>query len=135
MKANRFRLSKASTDRLKMIKMRTGFKTDNIIPRIGFCLSLAERSLPNPEDYDQEGKEFNRYTLLGEWDDIYVALLRENLKNKDISDDIESDYFRAHLNRGVVLASRNIKSIQDIARLVETAHADDQGLSHHSSSP
>ena len=84
MKAKRFKLSTAATDRLRLVKGRTGFKTDNIIPRIGFCLSLAEKNPPNPKDYDQDGKEFNRYTLLGEWDDIYVALLRENLKNHKI---------------------------------------------------
>lgn len=121
MKANRFRLSAAVTERLKLVKGRTGFKTDNIIPRIGFCLSLAEQKLPNPKDYDQEGKEFNRYTLLGEWDDIYVALLREDLKNHEIDLSNEADYFRAHLNRGVIIASRLIKSLPDIPKLVEFA--------------
>ena len=121
MKANRFRLSTAATERLKLVKGRTGFKTDNIIPRIGFCLSLAEKNPPNPKDYDQDGKEFNRYTLLGEWDEIYVALLRENLKNHKIDFINEFDYFRAHLNRGVIIASRLIKSLPDIAKLVEFA--------------
>ena len=121
MKAKRFKLSTAATERLRFVKGRTGFKTDNIIPRIGFGLSLAEKNPPNPKDYDQDGKEFNRYTLLGEWDDIYVALLRENLKNHKIDIIDEFDYFRAHLNRGVIIASRLIKSLPDIAKLVEIA--------------
>ena len=121
MKSKRFRLSSSATERMKQIKGRTGFKTENIIPRIGLCLSLKENGLPNPDDYDQEGKEYNRYTLLGEWDSFYTAIIREHMNEHGLSEDEMDEYFRAHLNRGVLIAYALIKNLTDIPRLVEVS--------------
>src|SRR6185503_3378092 len=78
MQINKIRLTNDASERLKQMKGRTGL-THNILARIGFCLSLNEPAIPNPDQYPEEDREFNRYTLLGEWDDIYVALLKQRL--------------------------------------------------------
>ena len=75
MSFNRIRISKSATVRLSMLKGRTGL-TPNILCRIGFCLSLGESTVPNPENYDEEGQEFNRYTLTGEWDKFLLPYLK-----------------------------------------------------------
>ena len=41
-------------------------------------VSLEETGAPNPAQYDQEGQEFNRYTLTGEYDPLFSALVRRN---------------------------------------------------------
>lgn len=108
--------------RLRNLKARTGL-TPNLICRIGFCLSLAEPSLPDQELYSEgHAREFNRYTLTGQWDALFFALLRERLvrDNLDPVSDIEGQ-FKAHISRGVLLLYQRIKSIGDLADLVMAA--------------
>ena len=73
-----------------------------------------------PENYPTDGSEFNRYTLMGEWDALVVALLRERCASDGLSLDNDSltKQFRAHLNRGVVLLYRRVKGLTDLAALL-----------------
>lgn len=116
MKLNKVILSTEASDCLKQLKGRTGL-TPNILSRFGFCLSLEEPAIPNPALYPEEDREFNRYTLLGEWDELYVALLRQRMHRDGIPDHEIEDQFRAHLHRGVISLSRLAKSLADVARL------------------
>ena len=79
MKLTRLRLSKDASNRLRFLAGRTGL-TPNLLCRIGFCLSLAEPFIPNPDAYPEEEREFNRYTLLGEYDALFIALLKERCR-------------------------------------------------------
>lgn len=116
MQLNKIKLTADSSERLKQLKARTGL-TPNVLCRIGFCMSLKDSSVPDPDKYPEEDREFNRYTLLGEWDELYVALLRQRLDADGVTDHSEEDYFRAHLNRGVYTLSRQVKSIVDLTTL------------------
>lgn len=116
MKLNKIILSKGASDCLKQMQGRTGL-TPNILSRIGFCLSISEPGIPDPATYPEEDREFNRYTLLGEWDGLYVALLKQRLLQDGISLDDAEPQFRAHLHRGVIALSRIAKSPADLLRL------------------
>jgi len=101
-----------------MLKGKTGL-TPNILLRIAVCYSLNEPKIPNPEEYDEEGQELNRYTLTGEWDSFYMGLLRERL----IADGLDTEkdlfpQFRAHLNRGVFSIFSRIKDLSDFQSLL-----------------
>ena len=100
--------------RLRLLKGRTRI-TPNILCRMGFCLSLEEPGIPPllPEDY-QQGREINRYTLLGKDDLIYVSLLLVRLQSDNISSSQVNEMFLAHINRGVELLSARVKSIGDL---------------------
>ncbi|MEM2613005.1 MAG: DNA sulfur modification protein DndE [Nitrososphaerota archaeon] len=118
MSFNRVKISKVATVRLSILKGRTGL-TPNILCRIGFCLSLSEPSIPNPDDYDENGQEFNRYTLTGEWDKLFIALLKERLINDGL--DLKKDLipqFKAHLNRGAILLFDKVKDLTDLYELL-----------------
>lgn len=117
MKLTRLRLTTEASNRIRFLAGKTGL-TPNLLCRIGFCLSLAEPTIPNPENYPEEEREFNRYTLLGEYDALFVALLVERCLNDKIDLDKLSDYFRAHMNRGVVLLQQKTRSIADFASLI-----------------
>ena len=117
-KWNRLRLSDEFTYRLRNLKGRTGL-TPNLICRIGFCLSLAEPRIPDPARYDENGQEFNRSTLLGDWDDLYEALLRERLAADQL--DLQAHFLpqlRAHMNRGAGMACNRIRGLSDVLALV-----------------
>jgi DNA sulfur modification protein DndE len=91
-------------------------------------LSLGEPAFPNPEDYPEEDREFNRYTLLGEYDAFFVALLRERCRHDGVDLRKLPDYFRAHMNRGVTLLQQRAKGIADIAELVRASNSGEPQL-------
>lgn len=110
---DRITLGTDATHRLKMLKGRTGM-THNFTCRIGLCYSLNEPRPPSPEEYDTDGLTINRYTLFGEHEPLYLALVKERLiqEGKD-PDGALYDELVAHINRGVVRLSGNIKDIDD----------------------
>ena len=118
MSYNRIRLSKNATNRLSLLKGKTGI-TPNILCRVGFCLSLRDPIVPRAENYDEEGQEINRYTLTGEWDKFFVALLKERLLQDGL--DLNIDFFsqlRAHMNRGAISLYDKVKTLEDFQDLL-----------------
>ena len=111
----RLRFCKEADNWLRVLKSRTGV-TPNVLCRIGFTLSLDEPGIPNPDAYPEDSdREINRYTLLGEHDGTYVALLRQRMTDDDIAGEHSLDaQFRAHMNRGVMLLSGRAKSLPDL---------------------
>ena len=110
-------MSENATHKLSQLKGRTGL-TPNILCRIAFCLSLKELGTPN-EKHDSQGMEFNRFTLTGEWDSFYIALLKTRL----ISDGISPSenlltHFKKHIERGVVLFYNRVKNFNDLSKLL-----------------
>jgi DNA sulfur modification protein DndE len=118
----RLRLTKEASNRLRFVAGKTGL-TPNLLCRLGFCYSLSDPSIPNPDDYPEEDREFNRYTLLGEYDQLFVALLRERCRIDGLDLERLPDYFRAHMNRGVTLLQHRIRGIADIAEIASRSGA------------
>ena len=117
MKLTKIKLTKDASNRLRFLAGRTGL-TPNLLCRLGFCLSLAEPSLPRVDEYREEEREFNRYTLLGEYNALFMALLKQRCNADGINDEEMADYFRAHLNRGVTLLQQRTKSLGDLVALL-----------------
>lgn len=92
----------------------------NVLCRLGLSLSLMEPSIPKSEDYLTDGSEFNRYTLMGEWDPLIVALLKERCAADGLPLDNDSlvKQFRAHLNRGVELLYARVRGVSDLVELL-----------------
>lgn len=116
MKMSKLKLAKEPSSRVRFLAGKTGL-TPNLLCRLGFCLSLAEPGIPNPDEYPEEDREFNRYTLLGEYDALFIALLRERHR-RDGGEFAIEDAFRAHMNRGVLLLQRRLKDIGQVGELV-----------------
>jgi DNA sulfur modification protein DndE len=99
--------------RLRLLKSRTGV-TPNILCRIGFCLSLEQHAPPPTLSLNfQQGREINRYTLLGKDDHVFISLLIIKLQRDNIPLSNINDMFLAHINRGVELLAARIKTIGD----------------------
>jgi len=123
MQLNRIRVSEEVDQRLRSLKGKTGL-TPNLLCRIGFCLSLREPAIPSSKDYDEgSAREFNRYTLTGQWDALFIALLTERCfqDGLPLPNSLE-DQFMAHLNRGVLLLFQRMKHLSDLNRLIEEAN-------------
>jgi DNA sulfur modification protein DndE len=105
--------------RLRNLKARTGL-TPNLLCRIGFCLSLVEPTVPDPKLYSEgQAREFNRFTLTGQWDPLFFAMLRERLAQDglDPAKHLEVQ-FKAHLSRGILRLYERLKSVTDLADIV-----------------
>lgn len=118
MKLNRLRVSAEASSRLSILKGRTGL-TPNILCRIGFCLSLNDPNPPNPQKYlpDSE-REIDRHTLTGQWDSLFVALLRERCKQDGLGEEELARQFKAHIDRGVLLLYKRLRDLNDLALLL-----------------
>ena len=119
MQLNRIHISEDSRNKLSILKGRTGL-LPNVLSRIGLMLSLAETNEPELDADPTDGSEFNRFTLMGEWDPLIVALLEERSTANGISGDNEAlvKYFRAHLNRGVRLLYGRVKKLETLTNLL-----------------
>ena len=115
---NRVSLDSEVTNQLETLKRNTGL-TPNYLARIGLCYSLNEPRPPNPSQYDMDGQTINRYTLLGEHDALYMALVRKRMLNdgQDPDEDLY-DYFLGHLNRGVERLSGRVTDLSDFEALI-----------------
>lgn len=123
MNLTRLRVCQEVDQRLRELKGRTGL-TPNLICRMGFCLSLNDPRVPDPTAYPPDSnRELNRYTLTGEWDPLFVALLRERCAhdNLNLEEDLE-DQFSAHVNRGVLMLYQRVKSLADLDRVIKEFH-------------
>jgi DNA sulfur modification protein DndE len=121
MKITKLRLTKDASNRLRFLAGKTGL-TPNLLCRIGFCLSLSEPKIPNPREFPEEDREFNRYTLLGEYDALFTALLRQRLYQDGFDRPDLAGHFRAHMNRGIVLLQQRVRTVADLASLVGSAN-------------
>jgi DNA sulfur modification protein DndE len=127
MPLQRILVSSEIDGKLRYMTGRVGL-TANLLCRLGFCLSLEEPGIPDAVLYEggEEGKgrEFNRYTLLGAHDTLYMALLRERLvlDGRDPHDEATlEEQFKAHLCRGVIMLSSRLQELEDLADLVTAA--------------
>ena len=113
---SRLYVSEHIDNKLRVLKMRTGL-TPNLICRMGFCLSLSEPGIPDVQLYsDTQAREFNRYTLTGQYDLFFFSLLRERLSEDGLDTEASLEpQFKAHLSRGVGLLYQRVKNLEDIS--------------------
>ena len=112
------KFSKEASEALDKMKGKTGL-TPNILCRIGFGLSLNDPSIPDPKHYPSDGeKTIDRQVLLGQHDDMFVAILKERCIKDNIDEQEWTAQFKAHMNRGALLLSKRVRSIKDLALLI-----------------
>ena len=123
MRLNKIRVTEETDKRLRFLKARTGL-TPNLLCRLAICLSLSERTPPDPVRIEGEGREFNRYTLTGPWDKLFVALIRQDCYERGLPvPDSMEEQFLAHLHRGVLLLAMRVKSLHDLGHLIPQHYA------------
>ena len=120
MRYNKLKVSSEATGKLRVIRQRTGL-TPNLLCRLAAMLSMEEGPVGEVRAPDEDGMEFNAYTLTGEHEAVFFALLRfveETAGGQTLPDDELLARFRAHLHRGVATLLVRVKSPLDVARLV-----------------
>ena len=104
---------------LSSLKTKTGI-TPNILSRFGICLSLKDPSMPNPDEFDENGSEFYPGTLFGEHEQMYLALILDRLHHDKLDPELYLPrMIRAHINRGVIALKPRINDISSFYELVK----------------
>ena len=113
------KLSAKSQNLLGRVKARTGL-TPNLLARFALCLSIKEKSSPNPDEYDKDGSEIEPSILFGEYEPLYFGLMRNRLDKdgKNIETDL-NEMTRCHINRGVIALAPRIQSLEDFYELIK----------------
>lgn len=121
---SKLRISGDATSKLRSLRQRTGI-TPNLLCRMAIMTSLEQGPLGGAPIPDEEGSEFNAYTLTGEYGALFAALLRwvEEGPSPDapLDDDGLIDRLRGHIHRGAGTLSVRAKSPADILRLIPAA--------------
>ena len=121
---SKLRISADATSKLRSLRQRTGV-TPNLLCRMAIMTSLEEGPLGGAAIPDQDGSEFNAYTLTGEYGALIAALLRFVEEGQDpdvpLDNQVLLDRMRGHIHRGVGTLSVRAKSPADILRLVSAA--------------
>jgi DNA sulfur modification protein DndE len=117
----RIPFSAAVDNKLRLLKARTGI-TPNILCRLGFCISLEEQGVPtDPFHGDAVGREINRYTLLGEYDTVFISLLKTWATKSGCpanDDNALNEALIAHMNRGAELLSARVRTLVDLQNIL-----------------
>ena len=120
MNIENIRLSEKAKQQLVTLKRRTGIENWNVLCRWAFCLSLSEVAIPPHEDITTDSTvEMTWKTFGGEYSEIYLALLKQRIKNDygKIEEDKLYYHFKLHLHRGISYLTNKINKIEDIIRL------------------
>jgi DNA sulfur modification protein DndE len=115
---NKIRISEKATNYLSYLRAKIKL-TPNIVCRFALCLSISDPTPPDTRLDDEKGQEFSRYTLLGEYDEFYIGILKERMieDGLDLEKDLSSQ-LKAHINRGVMMFHTRIKDLSDISDLI-----------------
>ena len=104
---------------LGILKTKTGL-TPNISLRFALCISLKDPSIPNPDEYNQEGSKLEPAVLFGTHEPIYMALMLNRLKKDGLDPEIYLQKMtRAHMNRGATALWPRINDLSDFYELVK----------------
>lgn len=116
---SKLKISKDATSRLRSIKQKTHI-TPNLLCRYALMQSLEDGPLGDIPLPDQDGQEFNAYTLTGELTELLLALVRsveERTGGPALSDEVLMARVRGHIHRGVGSLSVRVKSPSDLVML------------------
>lgn len=117
---SKLRISAEATGKLRMLRQRTGL-TPNLLCRIALMMSLEEGPLGPAPEPDEQGSEFNAYTLTGEYGALIAALLR--WVEADAPEEALVGRLRGHIHRGVGSLSVRAKSPAELLGLVPAGAA------------
>ena len=119
MKFNLITVSTRSTNILSTLRTKTGL-TPNISARFAICMSLKDRSVPNPDEFNKGGSKLEPDVLFGKHEQIYLALMLNRLKADRLDPELYlNEMTRAHLNRGVIALGPRINDLSNFNKYLE----------------
>lgn len=116
----KLKISSEATNKLRTLKQRTGL-TPNLLCRMALMYSLEEGAIEeNTPLPNEDGSEFNAYTLTGEHTNLFIALIKmiENHNIKTLNNLELIDKLQLHIHRGVDMLFIRTKKPSDLLGLL-----------------
>jgi len=125
---SKFRASTRTTHTFGMLKTSTSINAE-AWARISICLSIKQKGIPNPDEYNKEGTLFSPSELFGGDERIYLALMINRLRQDRLDPAIYlAEMTRAHLNRGAISLKQRVNSLTDIYDLMNEMNIKTQDI-------
>jgi len=105
--SNKFRTSREAEDGLRALHKKTDLPF-NLLCRLAWSRSLVVNEPVNLSKLEITGKEFNRYSATGDYDELFKCLTAEHAGRRLSDDEFLSGYFKAHVDRGVALLEKDL---------------------------
>ena len=129
--STRLRLSKDASNKLNLLSIKLGLRR-NIICRIAIGRSLDEKdSVRDLNIEDGPGFELNRYTITGEQDALFRALVNQHEKKRLNDFEYFLKYLRNHIERGVSLLFEEYNKINSPIDFLVSLFDEKDGRSMH----
>ena len=107
----KLKISKEMSEYLDYLSNKLGLRR-NIVCRLAVGRSLDElNSIKDFKSKNSSGFEFNRYTLTGESDDIFKALIIQHERQNLTDDQYFLKFLRNHIERGIELLYEEYKRV------------------------
>lgn len=108
--ADKLKLSGESTEKLNYLSSNLRLRR-NTICRIALGLSLSLENPPDITSADQNGAEFNRSTIMGTDDSIFLAMSSQQAGEEIDSENFFNITVKSHITRGVKLLFETYEKI------------------------
>jgi len=107
----KIKISNVATENLDFLSRKLDLRR-NIICRLAVSKSLnISNSILNFKIEDNNGREFNKYTLTGDKDIIYKALIMQHENKKIDEEEYVTIYLRNHIERGLSVMKKEYEKI------------------------
>src|SRR5260370_1577339 len=110
---SKFRTSQAAEDGLRTLHKNTSLHW-YLICRLAWGKSITLDQPVETADLEITGKEFNRYSVTGEYDAIIKALTSEHAGIRLSDESFFGAHFKAHVDRGVILLVKDLQASDSI---------------------
>ena len=92
--------------------------------RLALCLSIRQRGVPNPDEYNMDGSEFTPKRLFGGDENLYLALMMHRLRYDRLDAEYLGEMTRAHINRGAISLKQRVSDTSDVFNLHVQIHGE-----------
>jgi len=116
----KLRVSNEATGRLRMLRQRSGL-TPNLLCRMALTSSLETGPVGDMVPPEDNGQEFNAYTLFGSDQSIFLSMLihvEQGQGGVELDDEDLMRRLRCHIDRGIGYIAIRINAPADAARLL-----------------
>ena len=116
---DKIKVSSRTTHLFGMLKASTGIGSE-VWGRLSICISIKQKGIPNPDEYNKDGTNFLPSHLFFYDDKLYLALMINRLKQDRLDPKLYlNEMTRAHLNRGAISLKQRINNLFDIYKFMD----------------
>ncbi|OPC05304.1 DNA sulfur modification protein DndE [Elizabethkingia ursingii] len=111
---NQIKTNKTNKDIVAQLTRKLNLGTENIIARMALTYSLSKNNMFSLNDIsDSGGKEYSRFVLFGDYDELYVGLICTHYGIYKTDKDL-GKYVKLHIDDGLHLINEELQKVNNI---------------------